>query len=162
MASRARKLKSEQHKVFNAVEDNPKLLDLLEIARSTAQQSIFIDALLEILPTAFAHFDKNSQELFTVFTSWFSNYNHSNTSFPGIYAALQHRQQYIWDNRFKKRQFIKDIGLDWTADIKFDFISKVSSCSNDIVEEGLISFLDPDDLCFKVGKPLPSQIPLDR
>jgi hypothetical protein len=138
MASRPKKLKSEQDKVFNAVEDNHKLLDLLEIASSSARQSIFITALLEILPTAFAHFDKKPEELFLVFTSWFGGYNHSNTLFPGIYAALQHRKQSIWDNRFKKRQLIKDIGLDWTADMKSDFISKVSLS---VILLGKVSFL---------------------
>lgn len=141
MASRARKLKSVQDKVFNAVEHNPKLLDLLEIASSTARKSIFIDALLKILPTAFAHFDKKPEELFSVFTSWFGNYDHYNTLFPAIYAALQHRQHFLWDNRFKKRQFITDIGLDWTADIKSKFFSEVNSLC-DVVGEGLISILD--------------------
>lgn len=155
MASRARKLKSEQDKVFNAVENTSKLLDLLEIATSTARKSIFFDALFEILPTAFAHFDKNSEGLFTVFTSWFGGYNQSKTLFPGINEALKHRQKYIWDSRFKKRGFIKDIGLDWTANDKSDFFSKVSPLCND-VGENLISFLDPDDLCSEVKNPLSS------
>jgi glutathionylspermidine synthase len=161
MASRARKLKSKQDKAFNAVEENPNLLDLLEIATSPARQSIFIVALLEILPTAFAQFNQNPEGLFTLFTSWFSSYHQSITHFPCIHAALKHREHYIWDNRFKKRQFIKDIGLDWTADIKSDFIAKVNSLFN-VVGNGLISFLDQDDLCSEVENPLSSQIQLDR
>ena len=160
MASKARKLKSVQDKVFNAVEDNSKLLDLLEIATSTARKTIFINALLEILPTAFGRFDKKPDELFSVFTSWFGDYDQSNPLFTGIYAALQHRQHYIWDNRFLKRKFITDIGLDWTANVKSEFFSKVNSLCN-VVGEGLISFLDQDDLCPKVENPLPSQIQLD-
>ena len=64
MASKARKLKAAQSKVFTAVEGNQKLLDLLEIATSTSQKVIFIESLLEILPTAFDHSDKmNPEEL---------------------------------------------------------------------------------------------------
>jgi hypothetical protein len=143
MASRARKEKSKKDKAFNAVEDNPKLLDLLEIAISTARKSIFIEALKKILPNAFA---QTAGDPFALFTYWFSSYQHSDTLFPGIYAALELRQQYLWDNRFKKQQFINDIGLDWTEDIKSDFFSKVNSLCN-VVKEDLISFLDQEGLC---------------
>jgi hypothetical protein len=139
MASRARKLKSQQDKVFRTVEDNPKLLDLLEIATSTARKTIFIDALLEILPTAFIHFDKNPDELFTVFTAWFGNYNHSNTLFNRIHVALQHRQQYFLEMRIKKRQFISDIGLDWTVDVKSSFFDKVNSVCNVVEKASFLS-----------------------
>jgi len=96
MSSKARKLKSAQSKVFTAVESNLKLLDLLEIATSTSRKVIFIETLLEILPTAFDRSDKTKpEELFNIFTAWFGNYGDSNTLFTGISAALQHRQHYF-------------------------------------------------------------------
>jgi len=73
-----------------------------------------------------------------VFTAWFGNYGDSNTLFTGISAALQHRQHYFIKIRFEKRQFIGDIGLDWTADAKnLSFSKVISTC--DIV--GKSSFL---------------------
>ena len=103
MTSRARMLKAAQFEVLTAVEANPQLLDLLEIATSTSWKVIFIKALLEILPTAFDHSDKkNTEELFNVFTAWCGIHSHSNTCFTGISAALQNRKQYFLEMRFKK------------------------------------------------------------
>lgn len=129
MSSKARKLKSLQSRVFSAVENNSQLLVLLESATSTTQKTVFIKALLTIYPTAFLGFSKmdNPDELFTVFTAWFGSYADSTTLFSGINAALKRRHQYIFENRYKKRQFIHDIGLDWTADAKALFFSKVNS-----------------------------------
>lgn len=140
MASRARKLKFAQSKVFTTVEGNRELLDLLEIATSTSRKVIFINALLEILPTAFDRSDKtNPEELFNVFTAWFGIYGHSNTLFTGISAALQHRQLYFSEMRFKKRQFISDIGLDWTADAKNSSFSKVISVCDIVGKSSCLS-----------------------
>jgi hypothetical protein len=134
MASRARNLKSAQSKVFHAVEGSTTLLDLLEIAHSTAHKTTFIDALFKILPTAFDRFDKKLDEQFSLFTAWFGSYANSKTIFPGISAALQHRQHYFLETRFKKRMFISDIGLDWTAKDKSSFFSKVNSASGFVIE----------------------------
>ena len=142
MSSKGRKLKSAQSKVFSAVEGNPKLLDLLEVATSTAQKADFVKTLLEILPTAFDRFNnlKTPDELFTLFTGWFGNYEDSEGLFSGIQAAIQHRQKYFLETRFKKRQFISAIGLDWTPDTRSLFFSKVNSAS--FLWKVLISFLD--------------------
>jgi hypothetical protein len=95
MSSKGRKLISLQSRVFTAVEGNPQLLDLLEIATSTARKAIFIESLLKIIPAAFPNSDKNPEELFTLFTTWFGSYAKSNTLYCGINAALKHRQQYF-------------------------------------------------------------------
>jgi hypothetical protein len=110
------------------VEGNPKLLDLLEIATSTARKTVFIESLLDDLSitTPFARFDKTPDELFDVFTTWFGDYDQSNTLFSGIYSALQYRQQFFLDMRAQKRQIIWEIGLSWTADVKSSNLSKVS------------------------------------
>lgn len=142
MSSRARKLQSQKANVFNAVEGNPKLLDLLEIATSTAQKAHFIDLLLEILPTAFARFksEKTSDQLFDVFTSWFGEYPNSDNLFSGISAAIEIRRRFFSDVRIKKRHFIGDIGLDWTADDKSSYFSKVNSVYN-VGTSGKASFV---------------------
>ena len=139
MTSRARKLKAEQLTVLNAEEDNPKLLDLLEIATSSARKTIFINALIDIFPTAFACFDKTPEQRFDIFTAWFGNYNQINTFYSGIKAALYHRQQYFLETCFMKRQFISDIGLDWTADAKSPFFSKVNSACGVVGESSFLS-----------------------
>ena len=95
MSSRARKAQSQatQHfELFMAVEDTPKLLDLLTIATSTTQKAIFIKSLLETLPTAFKTYDKQTDDLFSLFTTWFGCYPDSDATFTGTSAALQHRQ----------------------------------------------------------------------
>lgn len=130
--SKARKLKAEQTTVFRAVEDNPKLLDLLEIATSQARQTIFIQSLLETLPDAFAQFDKKPEELFTIFTAWFGTYADSHTIFRRIHAAVKYRQNFFMELRFNKRQFIRDIGLDWSTVTRAKFISKVNSFCYDV------------------------------
>lgn len=146
MASRARRLERRQNYVFSALENNPVLLDLLEIASSTATKPLFTKALLDNFPDAFSNCDQDPETIFRVFTSWFSSYDKSHTSFPGISTALQQRQHRIWDNRSMKRQFITDIGLDWTAKYKSTFFSEVKFLCH-VIGEGLISFLDQDDLC---------------
>jgi hypothetical protein len=133
--SKTRKLKAAQSKVFSTVEGNHKLLDLLVTTTSTSQKVIFINALLEILPTAFDRSDKTTpEELFNIFTTWFGNYVESNTNFSGIHTALHHRHRDILERRFKKRQFISEIGLDWTADAKALFYSKVNYVCGDVEE----------------------------
>ena len=83
---------------------------------------------MEILPTTFDRSDKTTPgDRFNLFTAWFGAYDHSNTLFTGITAALHHRHQYFMEMRFKKQQFIKEIGLDWTVDAKRSFFSKVNS-----------------------------------
>lgn len=141
MASKQRKLKAMQAKVFNAVEGNSLLLDLLEIATSAARKTAFIYALLQILPSAFDRLvsDKKPDDLFLVFTAWFGSYDQSNTIYSGIYAALQHRQRYIFESRFKKREFISNIGLDWTADVKSTFFSKVNFPCGVVRESSFLS-----------------------
>jgi hypothetical protein len=140
MSSKGRKLKAAQSTAFTTVENNDKLLDLLEISTSTPRKVIFIKALLEILPTAFDRSDKTDpEELFNVFTSWFGNYVQSNTLFTGISASLRYRQRHFLETRFKKRQFISRIGLDWTADTKSSSFSKVNSACDIIGEASFLS-----------------------
>ena len=106
---------------------NPELLDLLEISTTAAQKSIFITAFLKFLPTAFDWLDKKPDDPFSLFTIWFEGYADSKSLYSCIYAALQHRQRYLLETRFQKRQFITHISLDWTADDKSTFFSKVIS-----------------------------------
>jgi hypothetical protein len=127
MSSKPRKLQTAQSQAFKAVEGSPDLLDLLEIATTTTLKENFITSLLNILPSAFDQSDKTKPEdLFLIFTSWFGTHAHSNL-FPRISAAIKQRKHYLLEIRFKKREFISDIGLDWTAAVKTSVISKVSS-----------------------------------
>jgi hypothetical protein len=125
MSSKSRKAQSHQEKVFRVVEGSPKLLDLLENATSTPKKAIFIGSLLEILPSAFD--TSGDHDPFANFTLTYGAFPNSKTRFPGTAAAIQHRQENIEDNRFKKREFISDIGLDWTAKDTTKFLSKVNS-----------------------------------
>jgi hypothetical protein len=131
MASRDRRLKSQQTTVFRTVDCNPTLLDLLEITTSDVQKTNFIKALLEILPTAFL--DKfsgdNYIEVFNIFMAWFGHPGNSQT-FTKIASSIQLRKQYKFDERFKKREFLTEIGLDWSEAYKDYFISKVNSAYN--------------------------------
>ena len=78
-STKERKLFSQQAYVLSTVEGNPKLLDLLEIATSSAQKTLFIKFLLDVLSITshFAQLDKTPVELFDVFTAWSGT--HSNT-----------------------------------------------------------------------------------
>jgi hypothetical protein len=127
-SSKDRKVKAHQAKVFKTVESNPTLLDLLETATSSARKTIFIKAVIDDFKTAFVDFKsgKNLEDLFLLFTAWFGSFDESNTTYPGIYAALQHRKNYFSEHRSQKLQFLTDIGLDWTADIKASFLSNVN------------------------------------
>ena len=130
MTSNPRKIKAQSATVFSAVEGNPDLLDFLEVATTTARKIIFIDSLLKIESTAFFHAQKlKPEELFDLFTTWFGSFGGSETAFPGISAAIQQRKKYFTELRHHKREFIRDIGLDWTADVKSKFISEVNSLS---------------------------------
>jgi hypothetical protein len=124
------KAKAEQSKLFQTVEDNPTLLDLLETATSPARQTIFIESLLKADPTT-ALTDlqdtKSPVHLFQLFTTWFGSYSGSAAQFQGIQAAVQHRKKYFMEKRHHKKEFMFDIGLDWSPDIRDDFISRVNS-----------------------------------
>ena len=128
MASRGRKTISLHAQVFSTVEGNPTLLDLLEITTSDARKTEFIKALLKIMPNAFPKkFSGNNYvQVFQIFLTWFGQPGNSET-FSGINFSIQLRQRYIFDQRFKKQQFITDIGLDWTENTTSHFISKVNS-----------------------------------
>jgi hypothetical protein len=127
MASKGRKDKAEQPAVFSTIETNSKLLDLLEIAITPDRKAIFIRSLLQDLPTAFGRFDKPLVDLFIIFTAWFGKHGQSETLYPKITAALHHRQKFYLDHRKVKRDFISNIGLDWTAEVKNSSFSKVNS-----------------------------------
>jgi hypothetical protein len=130
--SSKRKLISHQASVFSAVEGNHELLDLLEIATTTARKNIFIESLLKINPTAFDLHDtgKTSEDLFILFTTWFGSFDQSKTTkFPGITAAVRYKERFFLELRYQKRQFIRDIGLNWTAVDKSSYFSKVNSLS---------------------------------
>lgn len=129
MASNPRKIKAQSATVFRAVEGNPDLLDFLEVATTTARKIIFIDSLLTIESTAFHAQNLKPEELFDLFTTRFGSFGQSKTAFPRISAAIQHRKKYFTELRHHKREFIRDIGLDWTADVKSKFISEVNSLS---------------------------------
>ena len=146
MPSRARKAISHQGKVFGAVEGSPELLKLLENAISTPQKATFIRSLLDILPSASETSGDQSGErsdlkLFENFTLTFGTFPSSKTCFPATAAAIQLRKEKIVDTRFKKRRFITEIGLDWTAEFKTEFISKVNSPCQCYLEV-LISLID--------------------
>jgi hypothetical protein len=159
--SNARKLKAEQLRLFTAVEASQSLVDLLEISTSSARKAIFIDSVIEVLPNAFARFDKSQPHwqaaLFDIFTAWFGKLDHSN-NFWGIRAALISRHQYFISNRFHKKEFIRDIGLNWTPDEKTSFFEKVNSaCSaGRKFSLDLNRFPDYHYLCFKARNPFPS------
>ena len=128
LPSKTRRVLSQQAYVFRTVEGNPKLLDLLEIATSTAQKAVFIQSLLDVLdPTStFSLFNKPYNELFDIFSLWFGGYKNFKNLFSGIHSALQYRKQFFLDIRAQKRQLIWEIGLGWTADVKASYLSKVS------------------------------------
>lgn len=137
------KAKAEQSNLFQTVEDSPTLLDLLETATSPARQTIFINTLLETGPTVLTDLktEKSSADLFQLFTTWFGTYSGSDTRFQRIQAAVQHRKKFFMEKRHHKKEFMFDIGLDWSADIRDDFISRVNSIC-DLVYANLISFVD--------------------
>lgn len=127
MSSKARKLTIQQARVFRTVEDTPTLLNLLGIATSAPQKANFIETLLQNMPDAFLSSDKQPDDLFALFTAWFGSFNNSNTIFSGISAALKLREQNLLEHRFKKREFMRDIGLDWGEDAKSFYFSNVNS-----------------------------------
>jgi hypothetical protein len=90
--SKARKAKASQSRVFDIVENNSQLLDLLETATSPDRKAIFICTLTKMLPDAFGH--NNSKEpisLFARFTAWFGAYKQAGAIYPRISAAVQYR-----------------------------------------------------------------------
>lgn len=112
--------------MFYAVEGSPRLLELLEKAASTPQKADFIQTLQENLPTAIGTTDKQPDDLFALFKSQFRDFPNADIDFPATTVALNNRDLSVLERRNKKRQFISDIGLSWTADFKALFFSKVN------------------------------------
>jgi hypothetical protein len=130
MRSQVARKKAHHFKVFKAIEDGSHLLDLLVIATSPAQQAFFIAALIDTLPDAFSGYSKDPEGLFCIFTAWFGQYKPESTQkFSHISTALGLREHYFINNRFKKRQFIQAIGLDWTPSTNESFYSAVETIS---------------------------------
>ena len=128
MRSQVASKKAHHFTVFETIEDDSHLLDLLVIAVSPAQQAFFITALMKLLPDAFSGYSKEPEALFPIFTSWFGQYNpESNTKFDRIATALKLRQQHFINNRFQKRIFIHAIGLDWTPAMNNTFFSTLKT-----------------------------------
>lgn len=128
MRSQVARKKAHHFTVFQTIEDDSHLLDLLVIAVSPAQQAFFMTALMELLPDAFSGYSKEPEDLFPIFTSWFGQYNpESHTKFNHIATALQLRQQHFINNRHQKRIFIHAIGLDWTPAMNNAFFSTVKT-----------------------------------
>jgi hypothetical protein len=128
---RAQKQKQERYALFNVIEGNPSLLDLLAVAISSTQKATFITALLESHPHAISSLAEGNQphHLFDNIASWFGSEKNAATTFVGISAALKTRHRYIHENRFEKRHFITSIGMDWTSVEKISFFSKVQVIS---------------------------------
>ena len=120
---------AEQSILFQTVEDNPTLLDLLETATSPTRQTIFIKSLMKTRPPALTVYEntKTSVELFLLFTAWFGSYSASGsaTQFQRIDAAVKHRKKYFIERRFQKQEFMSVIGLDWSPDYRDQKISEV-------------------------------------
>ena len=127
MPHSSNKLKRQLATLFSAVEGSPALLDLLQNATSPAIKIIFINSLLETLPTAFDPYIKEPKDLFLLFTAWFGRDDQYKVIYPRVHAALQERLMFFFHLRDDKRDFIRDIGLDWTAADRSRYISKVNS-----------------------------------
>ena len=83
--SKNQKAKAEQSAIFTTVEEDPDLLDLLEIVTSPARKAIFITHLCKSLPGASDQLDgKEPAKQFDIFTTWFGNYDQSYTLFHRI------------------------------------------------------------------------------
>ena len=103
MRAQVARKKAQHFKVFQTIEDDSHLLDLLVIATSPAQQAFFISAVIESLPTAFSGYSKDPESLFPIFKAWFGQYNLESTQkFRLITSAIRLRQQYFIENRFHK------------------------------------------------------------
>ena len=127
MPHSSNKLKRQLATLFSAVEGSPELLNLLQNATSSATKIIFTVSLLETLPTAFDPYIKEPKDLFLLFTAWFGRDDQYKVIYPRVHAALQERLMFFFHLRDDKRDFIRDIGLDWTAADRSRYISKVKS-----------------------------------
>jgi hypothetical protein len=123
MRSHVATRKDHHFTIFQTVEDDSHLLDLLVIATSPEQKSFFINRLISSLPDAFSGQSGNHFQLFTI---WFGQYGpESHTSFKHISTALKLRHKFSTENRFQKRHFIHAIGLDTTPAMNETFYSTV-------------------------------------
>jgi hypothetical protein len=130
MRSQVSRKKGRHFTIFDTIEDDSHLLDLLVIATSPARQAFFIAALIKLLPDAFSGYSKEPEKHFPLFATWFGQYKpESHTKYIRIATALNLRQQYFIDNRIQKRIFIEAIGLDWTPDMNITFYSKIKTIS---------------------------------
>jgi hypothetical protein len=129
MRSVVARKKAHHFTVFETIEDDSHLLDLLVIATTPAQQAFFIAALIKSLPDAFSGYSesKEPESFFPIFTAWFGQYKESSLKFRSIATALTLRQQYFIENRYHKRHFIHAIGLDWTPDMNDAFYSTIKT-----------------------------------
>lgn len=119
------------HDIFSIVDNNPLLLDLLEIATSPPGKVVFIETLVQHLPpgylqSALPHSDnKSPQELFKLFTSSLGEVPDYKTTYSRIAAAVEHRKKYFLEYRHKYRAFLFQVGLDWTEARKRAILAQV-------------------------------------
>jgi hypothetical protein len=126
MRSQEARQKAEALTIFETIQNNSYLQDLLVIATSDSQKAFFIKQLLIVVPNAFNGRSESSPGLFNIMTVWFGKFK-GYGQFSAIDAALKQRQDHFLIHRHKKVDFIQRIGLNWTPAMRDNFLATIKS-----------------------------------
>jgi hypothetical protein len=126
MRSQEARQKAEALTIFETIQNNSYLQDLLVIATSDSQKAFFIKQLLIVIPDAFNGRSESSPGLFDIMTVWFGKFK-GYGQFTAIDAALKQRQDHFLVHRHKKIDFIQRIGLNWSPATRDTFFANIKS-----------------------------------
>jgi hypothetical protein len=126
MPSTIAKQKAQAFTIFEAIQNNSYLQDILVITTSDSQKNFFINQLLIVVPDAFTGHSASPPDLFNLMATWFGRFNGSSRS-SAMDTALKQRRDYFITHRHKKVDFINRIGLNWSPIKRDMFFTTIKS-----------------------------------
>jgi hypothetical protein len=129
MPSQAARQMAKASIIFQTIQDNPTLQDILVVATTPSQKSFFIAKLLIALPEAFSDRTEHPPHLFDILTIWFGKLPGASEKYAVVETALKARKLHFLQHRNNKLDLIHRIGLNWSPATRDSFLMGVETVS---------------------------------
>jgi hypothetical protein len=125
MPSQAARQMAKASIIFQTIQDNPPLQDVLAVSTTVNQKTFFISKLLIALPGAFSDRTEPPPHLFDILTIWFGKLKGAPDKYAAVATALKTRKLVFLHMRNIKQDFIHRIGLSWSPATRDSFLMEV-------------------------------------
>ena len=161
MPSQAARQMAKTCIIFQTIQDNPPLQDILAVATTPNQKSFFVAKLLIALPDAFSGRTEPPPHLFNILTIWFGKLKGASDKYSAVETALKARKLLFLQHRNNKLDLIHRIGLNWSPATRDSFLNGVDTvylpklttpyprmkqwiCESDMIDDKWRSYLKYD------------------